>query len=81
MNWHEAVIIAIINVCKRNRSNLFSREDLLHYELDNIITVTSSHGKTPEQTLSRVLQKIRDEGIIEFTDNRGNYRLIKKYLL
>src|SRR5262249_14252634 len=34
----------------------------------------ASTGKTPHQTLSRVLQELRDEGLVEFLGN-GNYFL------
>ena len=33
-------------------------------------------GATPEQSLSKFLQDLRDEGKIEFVDNRGTYELL-----
>jgi hypothetical protein len=30
-------------------------------------------GQTPGQTVSRTLQQLRDDAVIEFVDNRGHY--------
>jgi len=76
MKWNQAVMKAIISVCKRNNSLNFDNEDLRKYELNNIINDTGTKGKTPEKTLNRVLQSMRNVGLIEFLDNHGNYRLL-----
>ena len=34
-------------------------------------------AKAPEQTVRRILQQLRDQGILEFLDDRGAYRLLK----
>ncbi|MBI3462866.1 MAG: HNH endonuclease [Planctomycetes bacterium] len=44
-------------------------------ELTVIVSATESAGRTPGQTLSRILQEIRDEGTIEFL-GRGHYVLL-----
>ena len=41
--------------------------------MDRIIADTRSNGATPEQTLSRVLQELRDAKEIEFIDDHGTY--------
>ncbi|HET56016.1 MAG TPA: hypothetical protein ENN33_12485 [Ignavibacteria bacterium] len=72
MKWNQAVMKAIISVCKRNNSLKFDNDDLCKFELDNMIQDTGTKGKTPEKTLSRILQDMRDVGLIEFVDNHGN---------
>lgn len=54
---------------------LIYRYRLLEDELEQIRAETGSKGETPEQTLSRTLQELRDEGEIEFVGN-GAYRLV-----
>jgi len=48
---------------------------LIDEELDPIIQETHSSGATPAQTMSRVLQELREMGYIEFVDDQGAYRL------
>jgi putative restriction endonuclease len=55
---------------------LFSRQQILDEELNQIIIETKSAGKTPTQTLSRVLQELRDDKKISM-NSFGRYRLIK----
>jgi len=44
-------------------------------ELDQIIKDTRTTGTTPEKTMDRTMQNLRDEGVIEFIDYDGTYRL------
>jgi len=53
----------------------FDRQSLIDEELDQIVQVTHSTGETPEYTLSRILQELRDEGIIEFI-SKGKYIIL-----
>ncbi|MHC4131811.1 MAG: hypothetical protein ACYSSP_02900 [Planctomycetota bacterium] len=77
MYWRDAVLDAIERQCKAKNNDLFTRQDLIKYELDQIIKDTSSRGVTPEQTLNRVLQDLRDANEVEFVDNDGTYRWLK----
>jgi hypothetical protein len=52
----------------------FTRAELVQAELDRIKAETSSRGATPEQTLSRELQELRDAGLLIFGGG-GVYRL------
>jgi len=70
--WPEAVRDAIKRICSGKNSNRFTRQEILQLEMDTIEKETGSHGKTPEQTLSRILQDIRDSGEIEFL-GQGKY--------
>ena len=44
------------------------------FQLATVVTDAQSGGATPAQTMSRVLQELRDEGVVIF-DGRGRYRL------
>jgi hypothetical protein len=76
-NWKNAVKSAIHRVTSRKGSRLFIRAELVDQELDRIVLETHSAGATPAQTMSRILQELRDEGFIRFTQFRGEYELIE----
>ncbi len=76
MNWKIAVIESITRISLRNKTNLISRQQIISEELEQIISDVSSKGATPEQTLSRILQDLRDEGYLEF-DGNGKYLLLE----
>jgi hypothetical protein len=44
---------------------MISRKHFIEQELPQIISSTGSEGLTPQQTLSRVLQELRDDGLVE----------------
>jgi DNA-binding transcriptional regulator YhcF (GntR family) len=71
--WREAVLNGITRLTKSKESYFFSRQELIQYELDQIAQEADTHGETPTQTLSRVLQELRDDNLVEFSDNQGNY--------
>lgn len=73
--WKDSVRDAIRRQCDRNGSDFFTLQELKRMDLDQIIRETQAHrAKTPDRTLERVLQQLRDLGEIEFVDNRGRYR-------
>ena len=76
LDWRTAVSEAIERIRLLKNSKTFTRDELIKYELENIISDTNSKGRTLEQTLSKVLQELRDEGFIEFIDYDGLYKLI-----
>ena len=55
---------------------MFTRQELIDAELNRIVAETGSDGITPERTLSRELQQLRDAGIVEFVDDRGTYKFL-----
>lgn len=74
MTWREAVLAALHRLAIReNRLNI-DRQKLISEELKQILRDTNSTGVTPTQTLSRVLQELREEKIVHFISN-GNYLL------
>lgn len=74
-NWSEAVEIAVRRLVARHGSAEFTRQQMIDEELGRIVRETGSRGATPEMTLSRELQQLRDRGEIAF-DGRGRYRLL-----
>jgi hypothetical protein len=79
MTWREAVSDAIARLTSRRASNIFTRQLLLDEELPSIVQAIGSSGRTPAQTLSRVLQELRDAEEIEFVGD-GEYRLLASAL-
>ena len=75
MEWREAVLEAIVRYTSRHGTRTFTRRGLLDEELDRIKLDTATEGATPDQTMSRVLQELRDEEIIDFLDDQGSYLL------
>jgi putative restriction endonuclease len=74
--WTDAVEAAVRRHVSRTESRVFTRQELVEAELQQIIVDTGSQGSTPQMTLSRELQEMRDRGTLEFIDDRGTYRLI-----
>jgi hypothetical protein len=74
MTWREAVEAAVRRQAARNPNGVFTRQDLLN-EKSRIISDCGGGGKTPEQTISRTLQELRDSGVIKFLDDQGSYQL------
>lgn len=74
-NWSEAVEIAVRRLVARHGGVQFNRQDMIAEELPRIVRETGSRGATPDMTLSRELQYLRDRGQIEFLGS-GQYRLL-----
>ena len=73
MEWQDAVRKAIEDLCAKKRRDCFTRQELIREHLDEICEKTGSLGDTPRQTLSRVLQELRDLGELKFL-KPGRYR-------
>lgn len=76
MTWHESVTAAIQRVTTRNKSRVFTRQDLIATELPRILTETDPGTGTPEQTLNRILQELRTTGMLD-SEAPDIYRLLK----
>lgn len=66
--WHQAVKLALERYAARNSTIRIERNHFLAQELDNITRDAGSAGRTPGQTVSRVLQELRDEKYLFFSD-------------
>lgn len=74
--WRDSVLDALVRVAARHQTEMVDRRRLVTEEIDNIVAETRSIGATPTQTLSRILQELRDERLIEFLGG-GKYRVIQ----
>ena len=79
--WVEAVRMAVLRSCARHGRKDFYRQEIIAEDLDQIVKDTGSAGKTPDQTLTATLEKLRDMGEVEFVNNRGHYRLLVYLIL
>ena len=75
MTWREAVEAAVRRQAATSRDRTFTRQDLLDSERARILSDCGGGGETPDQTISRVLQEIRADGVITFLDDHGTYQL------
>lgn len=73
-DWSKAVELAVARLAARTGESQFSLQELIIAELPRIVRETGSQGATPDATLRRELQQLRDRGGIEFLGG-GNYRL------
>jgi hypothetical protein len=75
MTWKEAVEAAVRRHASKTTNGVFTRQELLDNERSRILSDCGGGGVTPDQTISRVLQELRDEGTIAFLDDHGAYQL------
>lgn len=73
--WRDAVLRALRRVAERDQTRKIRRQVLLDKERQRIVQETKTEGSTPDQTVSRVLQELRDEGVLYFL-GRGTYLLL-----
>lgn len=73
MRWRDSVWAAVRRRAAAS-GGAFTRPELIAAELPQILADTGSRGKSPEQTMSRVLQELRDDGLLIFGGG-GVYRL------
>ncbi|MCX5715037.1 MAG: hypothetical protein NT033_09655 [Candidatus Omnitrophica bacterium] len=76
VKWRTAVLNAIHRIAKHKGRKIFTRKELIQAEIENIKKATQTDGVTPDQTLSKILQDLRDEGVIYFYDDDGTYILL-----
>lgn len=76
VTWTTAVLEALQRYSARHHTRIITRQNLIREEMKTIEQTVATRGKTPEQTLSRILQELRTAGLIEFSDDNGTYYLI-----
>ena len=79
MRWRESVLSALRAYADRHATRIVDRPGLIAEHLDAIRQETGSRGATPEQTLNYYLQRLRDEGLVEFV-RPGRYLLLDRPL-
>jgi hypothetical protein len=65
----------------RETNKLFiSRQDILNNsKIMNILKSSITKSNTPDMQMDHILQTLRDNGYIEFVNNRGLYRVITNF--
>ncbi len=72
--WKQSVWEALQRLAAASHDSAITRQQIVQDALPSIVARIRSTGKTAHQTLSRVLQELRDDGVIVF-DGGGKYRL------
>lgn len=78
-SWIISIFDAILRFAKNTKNTTITRQELMYFELENICIETETVGATPDATLSRMLQLLRDLGLIKFI-KRGVYKLIESQI-
>ncbi len=73
-SWKLVVIERIRDLCHRNQRPNFSRQEFQENYLDEISTIFPENS-TPDMSIDRTTQQLRDEGEIEFISS-GQYRWV-----
>ncbi len=74
MNWKDLVYQQIISYCNTHGSRTFSLEGFFEANAD-IFRKAYPENNHPRQKVCEMMQKIRDDGLISFLGNSGNYTL------
>jgi hypothetical protein len=74
--WREEVLNQIRILTQEKKDLCFTRQEFIENRLSLVEKAINVKGETPSQTLSRVLQELRDENILEFVNNNGLYYFI-----
>lgn len=73
--WREVVRRELHRYREQTGADVIERQDLLEQSLP-VLEAEFPDAKTPGQTLSRILQELRDRGELEFLDLDGTYRIL-----
>lgn len=71
--WRDAILDAAVRVA--GNGGRFTRNELLHAEGASMLQQTNSAGKSPGQTVTRELQRMQKDGIVEH-EGPGAWRLL-----
>jgi len=74
--WREEVLNQIRIMTQEHKNLYFTRQEFIEQRLPFVAEAINTKGETPSQTLSRVLQELRDDNILDFVDNQGLYYFI-----
>ncbi len=75
MTWRDAVLASLHAYSARHATRVVRRGVFRDEELSRIVAATGATGATPWQTMSRVFQGLRDEGLVELL-TPGSYLLL-----
>ena len=75
-NVQDEVLEAICRVCDRNSNPRFTRDQLIHTEMETMVTASGSDAEHPEMSVSFRLTRLVKSGFIKRIDH-GEYELKK----
>ena len=76
MRWKDAVTASLRAYSARHSTRIIRFDQFKDEELELIVSLTGANGPTPDKSLSKYLQDLRDDGVIKFVDYHGTYLLI-----
>lgn len=74
--WRQSVAAAINRLLSQPPRSTFTLQELKRGQLKQMVVDTASEGRTPGNTLERVLQEMRDDEQIKFV-KPGEYRALR----
>lgn len=74
MIWESSVTKVLIKLSRGDKNTVLNLKQIMSEGLETIVNDTQSHGKTPQNTLRRCLQTLRDMGVVQFLGH-GKYIL------
>jgi 5-methylcytosine-specific restriction endonuclease McrA len=76
MNQRESLKSMLIDFCNQRETRTFSLQELNNAYGDySVIGIIGIGGRTPQATIRRLLQELRDSNFISFLDKSGHYTL------
>ena len=73
MNWRDLVLDCVQDLCGKKKSREFSLDEIYRYE--NEMREYYPDNNHIEDKIRQQLQVLRNEDILIFIDNNGNYKL------
>ena len=77
MNWRDLVLDCVQDLCGIKKNREFSLDEIYKYE--NEMRKHYPDNNHIEDKIRQQLQYLRDEEIVSFLDDNGNYKLEKYY--
>jgi hypothetical protein len=65
MTWRDVVLEALQRFTARHNSRNVNRQQFLAEELPSMSAAVNTRGRTPAQTVSRILQELRTDGVLQ----------------
>ncbi|MBI0133674.1 AAA family ATPase [Snodgrassella sp. W8132] len=72
--WQTTVHYLIQELCEKNNSSIFTRQQFLQ-EYEQLLQERFPKNNTIKYSISRTFQELRDEDILIFLNNNGQYKL------
>ena len=73
MTWKAEILLCIEQYCIENQTPFFTLEDM--YKFVDSLALKYPNNNYIEDKIRQQLQFLRNEGLIQFIDNNGSYKL------